>query len=619
MKKGKQLPKSMLDFSWSFVQVCVGSCMDCNMITAALVGNPNVGKTTLFNLLTGSNQYVGNWAGVTVEKKEGYLGNDVKIVDLPGIYAMDTFSNEEKISKQFLMEDEVDVIINIVDAANLNRNLYLTTQLKQFNKPILLLVNMIDSAKAKGIAIDYEMLEKELGVKILGISASKEIGIDELRKLLKSGNFFKAFNDNDYHYDFQSEAEAYKYIEGVLDKCIVKQNSKDKTITDAIDKFILNRFLAYPLFLGVLFLIFKFTFSWVGQPLADYLDMLLADELVPVVEAMLSSSSPWFQSLIIDGIIGGVGSVIVFLPVILALFLGISFLEDSGYMARAAFIMDKIMRKMGLSGKAFIPMIVSFGCSVPGIMSARTLESEKDRKLAALLAPLMSCNARLPVYALFASVFFPYNQTAVVFSLYLLGIIIAFIIGLLFKNTIFKKDEEPFIIELPEYKLPQFKSLMLHTWDKGKGFLKKAGTTIFSISVIVWFLSNFNFSGMVEMNESILASIGRAIAPIFAPLGFGSWETSVSLLTGLMAKEVVIGTMGVMFGSDLQAILPNYFTQLSAYSFLVFVLLYTPCVSVMATMKKEYGTKMMFFSITYQIVLAWIISFLVFNIGRMII
>lgn len=589
------------------------------MITAALVGNPNVGKTTLFNLLTGSNQYVGNWAGVTVEKKEGYLGSDIKIVDLPGIYAMDTFSNEEKISKQFLMEDDVSVIINIVDASNLSRNLYLTTQLKQFGKPIVLLINMIDAAKAKGIVIDYESLEKDLGVKVLGISAAKEIGIDELKKLLEKGTFFSQSNDNDCHYRFDTEAQAYKYIEEVLQKCLIKSDNHKKTATDIIDKVVLNRFLAYPLFLGLLFLIFKFTFSWVGQPIADYLDMLIADNLVPLVEAMLANSSQWFQSLIIDGIIGGVGSVIVFLPVILALFLGISFLEDSGYMARAAFIMDKIMRKMGLSGKAFIPLIVSFGCSVPGIMSARTLESEKDRKLAALLAPLMSCNARLPVYALFAAVFFPKNQTTVVFSLYLLGIIIAFAIGLLFKSTIFKKDEEPFIIELPEYKMPQFKSLMLHTWDKGKGFLKKAGTLIFSISVIVWFLSNFNFTGMVDMNESILASIGKILAPIFIPLGFGTWQTSVSLLAGLMAKEVVVGTMGVIFGSDLQTILPNYFTQLSAYSFLVFVLLYTPCVSVIATMKKEYGTKMMFFSITYQVVLAWIASFLVFNIGRMII
>lgn len=588
------------------------------MITVALVGNPNVGKTTLFNLLTGSHQHVGNWAGVTVDKKEGFLGSNIKIVDLPGIYAMDTYSNEEKISKHFLENEDVSVIVNIIDATNLDRNLYLTMQLKQFNKPIILAINMIDVAEGKGIEIDYKKLSEELGVHVLPISASKGTGIEKLKNMLEDSNFFNNSVDNDYHYNFQSEAAAYEYIESVLDKSVIKRKSTGDTISDKIDKVVLNKFIAYPLFLGLLYLIFKFTFNWAGQPLADMLDGFLSDSLVPFVEALLVNSSPWFQSLIIDGIIGGVGAVVVFLPLILALFLGISILEDSGYMARAAFIMDKIMRRMGLSGKAFIPLIIGFGCSVPAIMSARTLESEKDRKLTALIVPLMSCNARLPVYALFASIFFPQKETMIVFSLYLLGIGIAFLIGLLFKNTIFKKDEEPFIIELPEYKLPQLKTLATHTWEKGKGFLKKAGTLIFSVSVIVWFLSNFNFTGMVDMNESLLASIGKFLAPLFAPLGFGTWEAAVSLLTGLMAKEVVIGTMGVIFGENLQAILPNYFTTLSAYSFLVFVLLYTPCVSVLGAMKKEYGTKMVLFSVSYQLVLAWVVSFLAYNIGRMI-
>ncbi len=588
------------------------------MITAALVGNPNVGKTTLFNLLTGAHQHVGNWAGVTVEKKEGFLGSNVKIVDLPGIYAMDTYSNEEKISKQFLENEDVSVIINIIDATNLDRNLYLTMQLKQFKKPIVLVINMIDVAEGKGMEIDYEKLSKELGVSVIPISASKGIGIEKVKHALENSDFFNTDIDNDYHYNFQNESEAYKYIEGILDKCIIKRKSTDETVSDKIDQFVTNKYLAYPIFLGLLYLIFKFTFSWVGQPLADMLDQLLSNNLVPFVEILLINSSPWFKSLILDGIIGGVGAVVVFLPLILTLFLGISLLEDSGYMARVAFIMDKVMRKMGLSGKAFIPLIIGFGCSVPAIMSARTLESEKDRKLTALIVPLMSCNARLPVYALFASVFFPNKETMIVFSLYLVGIGIAFLIGLLFKNTIFKKDEEPFIIELPEYKLPQLKTLITHTWEKGKGFLKKAGTLIFSVAVIVWFLSNFNFTGMVDMNESLLASIGKLLAPIFVPLGFGTWETAVALLTGLMAKEVVIGTMGVIFGDNLQAILPNYFTSLSAYSFLVFVLLYTPCVAVLGAMKKEYGTKMVLFSVTYQLTLAWIASFLVYNIGRMI-
>ncbi|MDU1322767.1 MAG: ferrous iron transport protein B [Clostridium botulinum] len=587
------------------------------MITTALLGNPNVGKTSLFNQLTGSNQYVGNWAGVTVEKKEGFVNDSIKIVDLPGIYAMDTFSNEEKVSKNFLINGNVDVIIDIVDASNLDRNLYLTTQLKQFNKPIILVLNMIDVAENKGIKINYDILSKELNVKVIPIIASKGIGIDKLIETLENKTFLSYKDNNDYN--FESERDAYKFIGNIFEKAVTLEEKKTISNTDKIDKIVLNPVLAYPLFLGILYIIFKFTFNWVGTPLADYIDALLNDSLIPYLGTLLTSTAPWFKSLLLDGIVAGVGSVIVFLPVILTLFLGISFLEDSGYMARAAFIMDKLMRKMGLSGKAFIPMVVGFGCSVPGIMSARTLESERDRKLTALLVPLMSCNARLPVYALFASVFFSGHETSIVFSLYILGILLAFIIGLLFKNTLFKKDEEPFIIELPEYKMPEFKNLMLHTWDKGKGFLKKAGTIIFSISVIVWLLSNFNFSGMVDINESFLASLGRVLSPVFKPLGFSGWQTSVSLLTGLMAKEVIVGTMGVIYGGDLKVTLLNHFSPLSAYSFLVFVLLYTPCVSVVATMRKEYGSKMALFSVTYQIILAWIISFLIYNVGALII
>ena len=538
-------------------------------------------------------------------------------MDLPGIYAMDTFSNEEKVSKNFLINGNVDVIIDIVDASNLDRNLYLTTQLKQFNKPIILVLNMIDVAENKGIKINYDILSKELNVKVIPIIASKGIGIDKLIETLENKTFLSYKDNNDYN--FESERDAYKFIGNIFEKAVTLEEKKTISNTDKIDKIVLNPVLAYPLFLGILYIIFKFTFNWVGTPLADYIDGLLNDSLIPYLGTLLASTAPWFKSLLLDGIVAGVGSVIVFLPVILTLFLGISFLEDSGYMARAAFIMDKLMRKMGLSGKAFIPMVVGFGCSVPGIMSARTLESERDRKLTALLVPLMSCNARLPVYALFASVFFSGHETSIVFSLYILGILLAFIIGLLFKNTLFKKDEEPFIIELPEYKMPEFKNLMLHTWDKGKGFLKKAGTIIFSISVIVWLLSNFNFSGMVDINESFLASLGRVLSPIFKPLGFSGWQTSVSLLTGLMAKEVIVGTMGVIYGGDLKVTLLNHFSPLSAYSFLVFVLLYTPCVSVVATMRKEYGSKMALFSVTYQIILAWIISFLIYNVGALII
>lgn len=587
------------------------------MTIAALLGNPNVGKTTLFNLLTGSNQHVGNWAGVTVEKKEGYLDKNIKIVDLPGIYAMDTYSNEEKVSKDFLLKGNVDLIINIVDASSLNRNLYLTMQLKEFKIPIVLVLNMVDSAEAKGIDINYDKLAKELGVTIIPIIASKGKGIDKLMELLKSSNFLSLYDDNNYQ--FQNEKITYTYIENILNGCVEYKNKGELTSTEKIDKVLINKFLAYPILAIILFFIFQVTFSWVGKPLADLLQKGLKSFIIPGIETVLASSSNWFKSLIIDGIIGGVGSVIVFLPVIMILFLCISFLEDSGYMARVAFIMDKIIRKMGLSGKAFIPLIIGFGCSVPGVMSARTLESEKDRKLAALLVPLMSCNARLPVYLVFAAAFFNGHESLVVASLYALGVIIAFIIGILFKNTIFRKDDEPFIIELPECKLPEIKSLMLHTWEKGKGFLKKAGTIIFSISIIIWLLSNFNFNGFSDINSSFLSYIGKAVSPLFIPLGFSSWQNSVALIAGIMAKEVVVGTMGVIYGGNLSSILPSVFTPLSAYSFLVFVLLYTPCISLIATMKKEYGSKMAAFSVTYQLVLAWIVSFIVYNLGNIII
>lgn len=590
------------------------------MKTIALLGNPNVGKTTLFNALTGSNQYVGNWAGVTVEKKEGYLGKDIKIVDLPGIYAMDTFSNEEKVSKEFLTDGNVDLIVNIVDGSKLERNLYLTSQLTQFNKPILLIVNMIDVAKAKGIDINFHKLSKELGVTIMPISASKGTGIEALKNFIGKNDYSSLDLSINKKHNFlkMNEKETYAYIENLLKTSIEGKKENTITTTEKIDKLILNKFLAYPIFLGLLFLIFKFTFEWVGGPLQEVLDGFVGGTLVSWIQIPLANSSTWFQSLIIDGIIGGVGSVIVFLPIILALFLGITFLEDSGYMARAAFIMDKLMRKLGLSGKAFIPLIMGFGCSVPGIMAARTLESEKDRKLTSLIVPFMSCNARLPVYGLFTAALFTANEALVILGLYLLGISVAFIIALIFKNTLFKKDEEPFIIELPEYKLPELKNLLIHTWEKGKGFLKKAGTLIFSISVIVWFLSNFNIGGMTDINTSFLSSIGRFINPIFAPLGFASWENSVALLTGLMAKEVVVGTLGVLYTGDLVAQIAANFTTITGLSFLVFTLLYTPCVSVIATMKKEFGGKFALFSVVYQFVVAWIVAFLVYNVAQII-
>ena len=585
------------------------------MKTIALLGNPNVGKTTLFNSLTGANQRVGNWAGVTVDKKEGSF-NDFNIIDLPGIYAMDTYSNEEKVSKDFLENGQVDLILNIIDASNIDRNLYLTMQLKRFKKPIILAVNMIDVAEKKGINIDYDKLSKLLDVTVIPIQASKEEGIDDIKAALEKINY-KTIDENDYN--FSSEKETYKYIENILDDCTEKVNSTHKSTKEKLDNIMLNPWLAYPIFFAIMALTFQITFSWIGQPLSDLLDTLLNDSLVPLIENLIHGMSPWFQSLILDGIIGGVGGILVLLPIILSLFACITVLEDSGYMARVAFIMDKIMRKMGLSGKAFIPMIVGFGCSVPAIMTARTLESEKDRKLTALLIPLMSCNSRLPVYSVFAAVFFPDKIGLIVASLYFLGILLAFILGIIFKHTIFKNEEEPLLIELPEYKLPSLKNLFNQLYEKTKGFLVKAGTLIFAMSIVLWFLSNFNFNGMTDVNNSILSSIGGFIAPIFKPLGFGNWQSSVSLLTGLIAKETVVSSMGVIFAGDLSAMLPLHFTTLSALSFLVFVLLYTPCITVVGTMKKEFGTKITLFSVFYQLSLAWIVSFLVFNIGSLFI
>ncbi|MDK0889518.1 ferrous iron transport protein B [Clostridium perfringens] len=586
------------------------------MTTIALLGNPNVGKTTLFNALTGSNQHVGNWPGVTVDKKEGFF-NSNKIVDLPGIYALDTFSNEEKVSKKFLESGDVDLILNIVDASNLDRNLYLTMQLKDFKKPIVLLLNMNDIAEKKGIKIDPKKLEKAFNLKVIPITASKKEGLDEVKEFLNKGNFEKYLDKNTY--SFKDEADTYKFIEDKLSDCFNRSSNSSTTLTDKLDKIFLNPWLAYPLFIALMYFVFQFTFSWVGQPISDALDGFLGDTFMPYLSNLLSGTAPWFQSLLIDGIVAGVGGIIVLLPIILALFLCIAILEDSGYMARVAFLMDKFMRKIGLSGKAFLPMITGFGCTVPAIMSARTLESEKDRKLTALLAPFMSCNARLPVYVIFAGLFFPDNASMVVASLYILGILVAFILGLVFKNTLFKKDEEPFIIELPEYKVPEVRSVLAQLWDKSKSFLKKAGTIIFAMSVVIWFLQSFNFTGMVEdITHSFLYNIGSFIAPIFAPLGFGDWQASVSLLTGLMAKETIISTMEVIYKGDLTHMLPQFFTALSSYSFMVFVLLYTPCISVVGVMKKEYGGKFTILSVIFQFLVAWISAFIIYHIGLLI-
>lgn len=581
------------------------------MINVALFGNPNVGKTTVFNLLTGSNQYVGNWPGVTIDKKEGFLGKDIKIVDLPGIYAMDTFSNEEKVSKEFLETGDVDVIVNIVDASNLSRNLYLTTQLMEFNKPIVILLNMLDVAESKGIYIDSDNLSKELGVTVVPIIAKKKNGVDKISLAIKN-SVNRTVN---YDINFGNEVQTYKKLEDILSRCTKINSDKKISISDKIDNIVLNPILAYPIFIGALLLLFKFTFDWVGGPLQEGLGTLIKTYISSPINDMLVNSSPWFRSLIVDGILGGVCGTLPFFPLIFTLFFGISLFEDSGYMSRAAFLMDNIMRKVGLSGKAFIPMVMGLGCSSPAIMATRTLESEKDRKITALISPLMTCGAKLPIYAVFVAIFFPKNAALVTTSLYLLGIVVAILVALVLNRTSFKNDIEPFVLELPEYKLPTLSALLKNTWNKSKGFLIRVVTVMFAMSVAIWLLSSFNFNGFTEnMNDSFLAYLGKLIAPLFAPLGFGDWRASVSILTGLGAKEIVISTMEVLYG-NLDKVLPTVFTGVTAYGFLVFSALYTPCIAALATMRKEYGNKMMFTSLIYQFVLAWIGAFIVRIIG----
>ena len=584
------------------------------MINVALFGNPNVGKTTVFNLLTGSNQYVGNWPGVTIDKKEGFLGDDIKIVDLPGIYAMDTFSNEEKVSKEFLETGDVDVIVNIVDASNLSRNLYLTTQLMKFNKPIVILLNMLDVAESKGIYIDFDKLSKELGVTVIPIIAKKKSGFDKISSAIKV-----SVNKNiNYSIDFGNEAKTYKKLDDILSRCIKTTSNKKISISDKIDNIVLNPILAYPIFIGALLLLFKFTFDWVGGPLQEGLGTLIETYISSPINDMLVNSSPWFKSLIIDGILGGVCGTLPFFPLIFTLFFGISLFEDSGYMSRAAFLMDNIMRKVGLSGKAFIPMVMGLGCSSPAIMATRTLDSEKDRKITALISPLMTCGAKLPIYAVFVAIFFPKNAALVTTSLYLLGIVVAILVALVLNKTSFKTDIEPFILELPEYKLPTLNALLKNTWNKSKGFLIRVVTVMFAMSVAIWLLSSFNFNGFTEdMNNSFLSYLGKLMTPLFSPLGFGDWRASVSILTGLGAKEIVISTMQVLYG-NLDIVLPTVFTGVTAYGFLVFSTLYTPCIAALATMRKEYGNKMMFTSLIYQFIIAWIGAFIVKIIGSTI-
>lgn len=655
-----------------------------------LAGNPNVGKTTVFNQLTGMHQHVGNWPGKTVERAEGHFDyNDVRfdVVDLPGNYALSAHSIEEIVSRDFIIDGDSDVIVNVVDAANLERNLYLTVQMMELGANLVMALNMNDFAQKKGHIIDIKAMSELLGFPVIEISAKDKTGFDELlstvkkqasnpkdtsvklaygdelkehveeiRVLIEKDNslndvssFWTAVklleNDEivlekvknsssgnkimdkvnavskhlqDIYGEVPEEVIAnarYAYIDGLIKETVQKPAVEKPTLTDKIDNIVTNRILGFPIFLVIMYILFQVVVN-VATPFMDLIDggfAWLGDSILAITgETVLGS-------FLVDGIIGGVGGVLVFLPQIVLMFLAISILEDSGYLARAAFVMDKIMHKfVGLHGKAFIPLILGFGCGVPAVMATRTMEHESDRLLSMLLVPFMSCTARLPVYALFISAFFSAYQGEMLFAIYLLGIIVAIIVAAILKRTMFKGLSSPFVMELPTYKVPSLKGVLLHTWEKSKGFIRKAGTIILAASIIIWVLSSVPFGVEYGSQESAIGQIGTAIAPIFAPLGFGEWQPAVALIFGIVAKEVVVGTFSSLFGvaeegAGIESAVHELFTPLSAFSFMVFVLLYIPCFAALGTIKSETnGWKWPLTMAAVTLVTAYVVSLIVY-------
>ena len=675
------------------------SAHDSRPMRIALAGNPNCGKTTLFNALTGSNQYVGNWPGVTVEKKEGSarLGDKaLTVVDLPGIYSLSPYSMEEIVARDFIIGESPDCVIDIVDATNLERNLYLTAQLLELERPMVVALNFMDEVAKRGDRIDVERLSKELGIPVVPITARTGEGLDLLlhtahRQMhlgftLEPDDLYDEYTHDihhrmgellhDYAYaanlpahwasikllegdnlveqalslpeevkgklnalvaEYENSSDLgdretliadsrYQYIERVVSAAVVKgQREGALTLSDRIDRVVTHRVWAIPLFLCTMLLMFAVTFgpfgSWLSDGVGAGMDALGA-WLAPALAGL--GVSHVLVSLLCDGIIGGVGGVLTFLPQIALLFLFLSFLEDSGYMSRAAFIMDRLLRRFGLSGKAFIPMLMGFGCSVPAIMGARTMENEKDRRMTILLIPFMSCSAKLPVYGLISAAFFGPWAGLVVFGLYVIGMIAGILSGLFFKKTLFAGEPAPFVLELPPYRLPSVGNMLTHVWQKVKGFLVKAGTLILLMSVVLWLLQSFDFSlHMVDdASRSMLGALGGVIAPLFAPCGFGHWQAAVALLTGLIAKEMVVSSLSMFYhfpltaaGGEVAAAMTG-FTPLSAFSMLVFILLYVPCVAAVSTLFKEMQSrKWAWFSIAWQIGCAYIVSMLVYQIG----
>lgn len=595
----------------------------------ALIGNPNSGKSSLFNLLTGANQKISNLPGATVEKTAGeFTINNAKfeIFDLPGIYSLDPHSEEQKVTKSFLIKSKPNLIINILDSSNLERSLYLTLQLRTFGIPVIVLLNMMDEAQKKSIEIDAEKLSKLLNMPAIKTSTNKKSGIDNLKSTLQQINenglpFSAPCSKCQGCNNCEESERLYKEIDYIMLTC-VKTNSKplSKDLSHYLDEIFVNKYLGLPLFLLIMLLVFNISFSAPSQYLSGLIKTLFNDIISKGLQNFFAYiHAPLFIStLFYEGVIPGVSAVLTFLPQIALLFILLSILEDSGYMTRAAFVADRILSFIGLTGGSFIPMIMGFGCSVPAIMACRTLPSKKDRYVTMMVIPFITCGARYPIIALFAGTFFKSNQGTFVFLMYLLGLIVAFLSAFILGKTAFKNEESGFIMELPPYRMPVFRNLFWHTWDKVKGFLIKAGTTLFAASVVIWFLSNYslNFSHAGNMKDSIMAVISGVISPLFSPLGFGNWQATSSLITGVGSKEIIVSSLSVLYPQSSGGILSS-FSIPAAISFVVFSLLYMPCLSSIVTMSKELKSKKLtVFALAFSFFFAYLISFILFNISK---